>query len=344
MKKKLLKIISLFELAFIRVAYRGWLHPKTMPSFVRIDASTLCQLKCEGCGFQKSDHRGLGGGSLRLTDFENFLDNNPQIKRVELSNYGEIFLNPDLVSIMKCAFDRGVSLETRMGVNFNTVTEEQLEALVDYQFSVLSFSIDGASQSAYSQYRIGGDFDKVIANIKKLQRIKEERESKYPELEWQYVINQYNEDDIAKAKHMANDMGIPIFFKLNFMKSYQPAAEERIRKETGLECVTRAEFLEKHKEPYLSDDCLQLFYDPQFNWDGALLGCCRIENEVFGRNLFHDGLSESLKSKTFVKSKELLLQKHPDADAYRKLPCWKCSLRKGREQNGKRLKIPFRFV
>ena len=343
MKQFMLKLRSTLELAFIRIAYHGWLHPKKMPSTVRIDASTLCQLKCEGCGFQKSNHRGLGGGYLKLVDFENFLNENPYITRVELSNYGEIFLNPELISIMKCAFERKVTLEAKMGVNFNTVTTEQMEALVDYQFSFLSLSIDGASQKTYAQYRIGGDFNKVIANIRQLQIIKKERGSNYPKLSWQYVINQYNEEDIAAAKKMAGELEIPIVFKLNFMDSYEPVAEDMIREETGLDCLTRKDYLKKHREPYLNEDCLQLFFDPQFSWDGTLTGCCRIETDVFEKNLFRDGLSQSLNTKLLVRSKELLLQKKPNEKDYEDLPCWKCRLLKGRLKYDKSLAIPFRL-
>ena len=343
--KKIIKYIiseieSYAELTSVRLLYRRWFRPKEMPKNVRIDASTICQLKCEGCGFQKSGHRELGGGYLKASDFENFLKANPQITRVELSNYGEIFLNPELIEIMKLAFENSVSLEASMGVNFNTVTDNQLKALVEYQFSLISFSIDGASQQSYSRYRIGGDFDQVIENIKKLQSLKKDLGSNKPELCWQYVINQYNELELGKAKKLAKELDVPIVFKLNFMKSYKPVKEEYIREETGLESITREEFLHKNKMPYLNDDCLQMFMDPQFNWDGRLLGCCRNETSVFRTNLFREGLEKALEDKRFVRSKELLLQKNPSKKRYSDLPCWNCELRKGREKNRKRLELP----
>lgn len=161
------KILSHIERLYVRAKYRDLLYPSVSPTRVRIDASTICQLRCEGCGFQRSNHRGLGGGFLSAENFRRFLDNNPQIERIELSNYGEIFLNPELIEIMKCAYERNVTLEARMGVNFNTVTDEQLQALVDYQFRFISFSIDGSSQESYAKYRRGGDFNTVINNIKK---------------------------------------------------------------------------------------------------------------------------------------------------------------------------------
>lgn len=172
MRAKLQTLKLKTQLFYIRKAYKEWLYPEILPENIRIDASTICQLKCEGCYFQKSDYQGLGPGFLRVDDFEKVLIDNPQIKRVELSNYGEIFLNPELISIMKCAHERSVALEAAMGVNFNTVTREQLEALVKYRFAFISVSIDGASQQSYSKYRRGGDFDTVIENIKELQALK----------------------------------------------------------------------------------------------------------------------------------------------------------------------------
>ena len=304
---------------------------------VRIDASSICQLRCTGCGFQKSNGRELGYGFLTLEHFADFIDKNPQIERVELSNYGEIFLNPQLVKIMAYAHKKGVALEAAMGVNFNTVSEEQLQALVDYEFRFLSFSIDGASQDSYSKYRIGGDFDRVISNIKRLQELKKERDSVYPKLQWQFVPNEYNEDEVLQAKAMAEELGIPIVFKLNFIPSYRPKDPEKLKRETGLAEVTREEYLEKHGLPYLNDDCLQVFSDPQFNWDGLLLGCCRNEYVFFKSNLFRDGLETCLQDEGLQRMRTVLKTNNPSKQEMEGLPCKTCSLWKGRQRCGKTL-------
>ena len=107
-RSRILHIVQsglVLEYRYVQAKYRKPLHPTEPPTKLRIDASTICQLRCEGCGFQKSGHRGLGG-FLSAESFRKVLDNNPQITRVELSNYGEIFLNPDLIDIMRCAFDK----------------------------------------------------------------------------------------------------------------------------------------------------------------------------------------------------------------------------------------------
>ena len=157
---------------------------KYRPTRIRLEASTLCQLRCAGCSFQQNNHDNLGGGFLRFDDFKRLLDENPFIKQIELSNWGEIFLNPNLVDIMRYAREKRVSLTAHNGCNFNTVSEEQLNALVDYSFRALSISIDGASQEVYSKYRIGGSFDTVIVNIQRLIAIKKQKNSIYPKISW----------------------------------------------------------------------------------------------------------------------------------------------------------------
>jgi hypothetical protein len=71
-----------------------------LPKMVRIEASTLCQLNCKDCYMRKSDSGALGKGYLKFSDFKNFIKNNKFVKSIELSNSGEIFLNPDLIHIL----------------------------------------------------------------------------------------------------------------------------------------------------------------------------------------------------------------------------------------------------
>ena len=65
------------------------------PIKIRLDASTLCQLECPLCPRDALEEN-IGFGFLKFDDFKNVLDSNPWVSEIELSNYGEIFLNPDL--------------------------------------------------------------------------------------------------------------------------------------------------------------------------------------------------------------------------------------------------------
>lgn len=313
---------------------------KYKPSKIRLEASTLCQLRCTGCSFQQNNHDNLGGGFLRFDNFKRLLDDNPQIKEIELSNWGEIFLNPELVDMMRYAQEKRVFLTAYNGTNFNTVSEEQIHALVDYRFKALSFSIDGASQEAYCKYRVGGDYNTVIRNIQQLIEIKKQKNSTFPRLSWQYVINEYNELEVGLAKTLAAELGIPIQFKLNWDRDYRPKNVEYLKIETGLVSLTRDAAEALTQNDYMGKIiCGNMFHAPQINWNGDLLGCCDMTKPPYGVNVFEEGLVQALKSEAFMKAKECLLTMHPRKEKFGDCVCFNCAHRKTRERYGKVLNI-----
>jgi MoaA/NifB/PqqE/SkfB family radical SAM enzyme len=125
---------------------------------------------------------------------------------VELSNYGELFLNPELPKIMEHAFTSGVQLTADNGANLNTVREETLEALVKFRFRRITCSIDGASAETYVRYRVGGCFETVIANIRKIQEYKSRYGSRYPRLAWQFISFPHNQHEIEPARKLARQL------------------------------------------------------------------------------------------------------------------------------------------
>lgn len=310
-----------------------------VPHRVRIEASTICQLKCAGCGFQKGEGDDLGRGYLTFENFKKFCEMNPFIKEIELSNYGEMFLNPELVDMMYYAKEKGINLVCYNGANFNTVTDEQIHALVDTGFRAIVLSIDGASQESYSQYRIGGNFDKVIENVKKIQDLKKKTGSKFPELKWQYILMEHNELEIGKAKEMAAELGIPISFKYNWDENYDPVHREYIMKETGKTQLTEAEFAAVHEVSPFNGLCEQIFIRPQVNWDGRMLGCCTRRYATFDINVFEVGLIEAIRSPKYIEAKECLMSVHPDKEKYGLCTCWDCPTRKKRENAGLAFKL-----
>ena len=71
------------------------------PVSIRLEASSHCQLRCPSCPTTDgSIDQAIGMGFLTAGDFRTFLERNPSVQNIELSNYGEIFLNPQLLEIL----------------------------------------------------------------------------------------------------------------------------------------------------------------------------------------------------------------------------------------------------
>lgn len=266
------------------------------PKAVRLESCTLCQLKCAGCYMRNTDNGTMGKGYLKADDFRNLLDNDPYIREVELSNSGEPFLNPDMEAILRLAHERSVKITFFNGVNFNDISDRVLEALVIYNVYGITFSIDGASQGVYSAYRRNGSLDKVIENIKKLNQLKKAHNSEYPKLHWQFVLMQQNQHEAKLAREMAKKLHMDIYFKLNDVKEeFVPYNRNELSRITGLNFFTKEEWREHNDRDYMTPlICQHMFFSPQINWDGRLLGCGAVFQSDWKVNVFREGLEAGL--------------------------------------------------
>lgn len=286
-----------------------------------IDASTICQLRCPECSTTKGIIRNgiIGSGYLKFGDFERIIVENPTINNIELSNWGEIFLNPDIIKIIKFGYEKGIKLTAGNGVNFNNVSDSVIESLVKYRFGYINFSIDGVSQLTYSTYRINGNFNKVISNIKRLNFYKKKYNSVYPKLSWQFIIFGHNEHEILEAKKMSKNLNMTFIPKLNF-SSYSPVINAlKVKQDSGLLAVSRSEYKSITKRDY-KRPCCQLWHSPQVSWDGKVLGCCVNKWKSYG-NALTDGLKPVIKSQLYQKTLSVLKGLHKIDST---IPCNNC--------------------
>jgi len=293
------------------------------PRRIRLEASSVCQLRCSLCPQSTGALEDtVGLGFLRAEDFDSLLAKNPWLAEVELSNLGEIFLNPELLDIMESAHRRQVVLTAETGVNMNCVGEDVLDGLVKYGFRRMTCSLDGASEETYSLYRVGGSFGLAMENVRKLVARKRERNARYPLLTWQYIVFGHNEHEIPKARQMARELGMEFRLKPSWDPGFSPVKDSEYVGEQHHLAATRQGGKER-SDPSLSARtfCHQMWEEPQINWDGRILGCCCNHWGDFGANALTDGLLESLNGDGMRHARRMLQGKEPARDG---IPCTTC--------------------
>jgi MoaA/NifB/PqqE/SkfB family radical SAM enzyme len=308
----------------IHPIYQSIPSPKT----VRLDVSTLCQLKCPGCP-TAGGHiaQSLGSSYLKFENFRLFSDQHPDISQIELSNWGEVFLNPDLPKILRYAHEKGVMVSIQNGANLNKVTPEALDAIVRYRLRHLSCSIDGASQETYATYRINGDFNRVIGHIRSIQKLKSQLRSPFPELRWQFIAFGHNQHEIERARAMALELDMTFFLKLSwgglYGSEFSPITDaESLRSLTTSGVANREEYEKKFDHSYLDSACHQMWLSPQINHDGRMLGCTINHQGDYG-NVFSEGLEKVLSGEKMNYARSMLLGIQPPRPD---IPCSQCSV------------------
>lgn len=255
------------------------------------------------------------------------LRDNPGLEEIELSNYGEIFLNPELPGILECAHRRGVAVTAGNGANLNTASGAALEALVKYRMRRIVCSIDGATQETYAKYRIGGNLQAVLENIEKINALKLQQSTPYPRLAWQFILFSHNRHEVEAARAMAKRLGMDFTPKLSWNEGDRRAYRERY----GVE--------------FTRGICQQLWTGPQFNWDGRVLGCSRNFWGEFGGNVFADGVLAAANGEGIEYARGMLLGRNPPREG---IPCSTCeqylSLREsGRWLTRSEVRVPRRL-
>jgi MoaA/NifB/PqqE/SkfB family radical SAM enzyme len=289
------------------------------PTAIHLDICSICQLDCPLC-ITKEGRSVIGSGSLKSEDFKRLVDQNPWIGKIEFANKGEIFLNKDLVQILRYAHERNVSTDMGHGVNLNHASEDMLEALVKYQVARLRVSIDGITQETYQTYRVGGNLARVIENIKKINDYKEKYQSSKPHLIFQFIVFGHNEHEIARVGLLARLLKMEMCFFLNRVPD-ELSVRDRTRVRQFVGYADRGESLLKEGKNYMRHKCYQMWIKPHINWDGKLLGCSSNVWGSYAGRVFDSDLGEQFNNEKMQYCRDMLMGKKPPRED---IPCTKC--------------------
>lgn len=267
------------------------------PTSVYIDpVSNLCQLRCPLCpvGAQLITHDRL---IMPMETFRAILDKMPFLNAIELYRSGEPFLNPELLTMIRYASLRNITVVTSTNFSFSR-PDVFFDDLVASGLDTLVVSLDGASQESYSRYRVGGDYEVVISNIKKVIAAKNKVRSKKPKIIWQFLVNKYNEHEIATAQKIADALEIKLDLRPISLADNEPDVKHEIinieeRKSQWLprnEAYISDCYKGEYRYPLLKGICSQLFTRVMVLADGNILPCCEAREK---ESSFGDLLTQS---------------------------------------------------
>lgn len=250
------------------------------PYQVTIDPTNICNLNCPLCPtWQDINVRPKGKMDIQ-TFYKIFDEVGPYLFAVNLCNWGEPFLNPDLPQMIEYAkrFNTVVGLST----NLTYLPDKTAKMIMDSGIDIIVISLDGAAQKSYSMYRSGGNIETVFRNIEKLNSYRKNNTAS-PLLIWQFLVNKYNEHEIPFAKDMANKMGLqfqpspmrtamgkellfPLYERIKEMQDWLPDNPAYSKYNYEIKPETRTK----------QAKCRWLWNSTVINWDGSVSPCCGV--------------------------------------------------------------------
>jgi len=185
----------------------------TLPGRMFIECTAACNISCfEACcapetGITKTREAGM----LDFDLFCRVIDEvGLSLGRIDFFNYGETFLHKRAVEMCEYIKSRYPHIYVYTSTNGTALTEEQARRLVHSGIDEVTFSIDGAREASYLQYRQRGKFDVAIRNLAAMADEKRRSGLDVPYLNWRYILFRWNDSDeeMSEARQRASDMGI----------------------------------------------------------------------------------------------------------------------------------------
>jgi MoaA/NifB/PqqE/SkfB family radical SAM enzyme len=141
--------------------------------------------------------------TLRNLERLNLIDSRSVL---ELYNWGELFLHPDLQSITRVINDHNL----RYSISTNASIVPQIDEAFVKNLIAVRFSMCGFSQQSYDRIH-KFEFDRIWGNISTIvSRLRSFGYKKYIEI--CFHVYRFNANELRECQRFANDLGVELFF------------------------------------------------------------------------------------------------------------------------------------
>lgn len=249
---------------------------KGHPYLMIIDPCNYCNLRCPLCPTGLND-LGRPQAMLSFEHFQKYFDAfSPYLFEAYLHNWGESLLNKQVYSMIDHAQKNNVG--TNLSSNFVRLGSQDLDNIIDSGLEYLIVSLDGTSEESYIQYRIGGNYERVIQNLSELIQRRNAKKKKTPVVEWQFIVMKQNEHEIGQAEILSKKLGVDL---LRFIPVGMPY-EFQNRKEIAdqwFPTTVEGRVKSNHEEQQFGQagkpgPCFYLYRSIVVNPDGGVSPCC----------------------------------------------------------------------
>lgn len=182
-------------------------HLLSMPRYLSVVIGTACNIHCSYCYQTKAPDNLLSpeffGDHLRreLSAFYPFLST----LRVQ---GGEAFMIPgfaEFVEEVSATVNRPILSTSTNGTLLNQAWAERI---VEIPFQCVTVSIDGATPSTYERLRQGASLHQVLANIERIQNLKNRRNSSLPDIDAFFLVMRSTYREIPLFLQLIRGLGI----------------------------------------------------------------------------------------------------------------------------------------
>ena len=199
----LLKTLNLL-LNIIEMKYNSS-TPLSLPPYIKVEPTPVCQLKCPHCKSNKMLSK--NDMHLSLSQFKKII--NPirhTLLGISLSGTGEPMLNKNIVSFIEYAHSMNIAVHLPSNLSMR-LDDNKIDDIIRSGLDTIEVSLDGASEESYTKYRVGGSFPLVLNNVRALSEAKQRLRKKRPRIIWKFIVFEHNKHEVQTVKEKFSSLG-----------------------------------------------------------------------------------------------------------------------------------------
>jgi len=259
------------------------------PPGVEIELTNRCNLACTQC-LRSLGLRPYKLGSLDMPGFTNLLDQFPHVLHLSLNGFGEPLMSPILWDAIRHVGKVRPWCKVLIYTNGMLLGDDMIREALRSGLTELNVSLDAGTGEIYRKVRRGGDWDRVIGNIRRFLQLRRESGSRFPRMGLNYVMLNDNEGDLPSFIELAADLGVDYvncvtyatydwgFRNRRTLSSYRAelVAAGAALQRTNMTCRSFPEWDPQWLDPQRKFSC-GFYWGEEFrvSWTGDItLGCC----------------------------------------------------------------------
>jgi MoaA/NifB/PqqE/SkfB family radical SAM enzyme len=184
------------------------------PLVLRIRITKNCNFRCSFC-FQSESLNPGEKGHLSLEEWKKIIDKLPRHTVLDVTG-GEPFIAKNFFPLMEYFLKKGH--KTSVMTNGSIYNEELFNMFVDNKLYYLMFSVEDIGSSHDDIRSAPKSYDKILKNLEAIQKIKKEKNSKYPLIGIKTTILDSNWQNLMKLHEECARLGMIDHHSLNLLK------------------------------------------------------------------------------------------------------------------------------
>lgn len=277
LKKQLNRTGLFLRKGFTYLFYLSGLKKAPLPGSMNVEITWNCNLNCIMCPRHRAQSFKAENKNMSLAEFKQIVEKIPSCRHINIVGDGEPFVNPDFIDMLSFAGSKGIT--TSFNSNGTLLSEKNILALPG-NVNLIWISIDSPVKETYERIRPGADFDVLISNIERLNKLRKDIQ-----IVFQPAIMKMNMTEMPKMLDIAKRVGASVNFVqlMAFDKELDEQSVHHCQQEYS-RVLEKIEKESREKGVLVSNRplsptkrrCTEPWFHPTISIEGDIYACCYV--------------------------------------------------------------------